>query len=455
MFPTSTYLQRRQALRAAMGDATILLIGHRMVPRNYPQNTFPFRQNSHVLYYCGISRPDVALVMTPDGDALFGPPEDIDDVVWHGPHETLDEAASKAGITDVRDIAGLGNWLKAANGVRYLTPYQDNVLNWMAELSGRSAAEVAAGQCGDLAASICSQRSIKTEEEVAEIEEALSVTRAMHLASYRATRPGVKESDVAAAVQQVALSQDRAQSYNPIITVRGEVLHNNDYHNTLEAGQLMLNDSGAESRNWYASDITRCCPVGGSFSDKQRAIYDVVLRSQLEAIDAIAPGVPYKDVHLTSARVIAEGLTAVGLMKGDPADAVAQGAHALFFPHGVGHMLGLDVHDMEDLGDVVGYQPGVARSDQFGLNFLRLAKPLEPGFVVTVEPGIYFIPALIDRWKTEGHLAEFIDYDAVETYKGFGGIRIEDDVLCTQAGSRVLGPAIPKEASEVEAAMAG
>jgi len=438
-----------------MGDATILLIGHRMVPRNYPHNTYPFRQNSHVLYYCGISRPDVALVMGPDGDALFGPPEDIDDVVWHGPHETLEEASAKAGISDVRDVAGLSEWLRGASDVRYIQPYQDNVINWMADLWGKSSSEVSSGQCDRLAAQICAQRSVKTEEELAEIEEALSVTRAMHLASYRATRPGAKESDIVAAVQQVALSADRAQSYNPIITVRGEVLHNNDYHNTLEPGQLLLNDSGAESRSWYASDITRCCPVDGTFTERQRAIYDVVLQSQLAAIDAFAPGVPYKDVHLTSARVIAEGLTALGLMKGDPAEAVAEGAHALFFPHGVGHMLGLDVHDMEDLGDVVGYESGVARSTQFGLNFLRLAKPLETGFVVTVEPGIYFIPALIDRWRADNHLCDFIDYETVETYKGFGGVRIEDDVLCTEGGPRVLGPEIPKDASEVEAAMQG
>ena len=438
-----------------MGDATLLLIGHRMVPRNYPHNTYPFRQNSHVLYYCGISRPDVALVMGPEGDALFGPPEDIDDVVWHGPHETLEEAAAKAGISDVRDIGGLAEWLRGAQDVRYIRPYQDNVINWLADLWGKGSAEVSAGQCGALAANICAQRSIKTDEEIAEIEEALSVTLTMHLASYRATRPGVKESYVAAAVQQVALSADRAQSYNPIITVRGEVLHNNDYHNTLEAGQLMLNDSGAESRDWYASDITRCCPVDGTFTERQRAVYDVVLQSQLAAIAAFAPGAPYKDVHLTSARVIAEGLTELGLMRGDPAEAVAEGAHALFFPHGVGHMLGLDVHDMEDLGDVVGYEPGVARSSQFGLNFLRLAKPLEAGFVVTVEPGIYFIPALIDRWRADNRLVDFIDYDVVETYKGFGGIRIEDDVLCTPSGPRVLGPPIPKEASEVESAMVG
>ena len=209
------------------------------------------------------------------------------------------------------------------------------------------------------------------------------------------------------------------------------------------------------SRLGYASDITRTCPVDGRYTDRQRAVYDVVLDSQLAAIDVIKEGVPYRDVHLTSARVIAEGLTSLGLMKGDPAEAVSAGAHALFFPHGVGHMIGLDVHDMEDLGDVVGYGPELTRADQFGLNFLRLARPLVAGNVVTVEPGVYFIPALIDRWRADGTGAAFIDYDKVEDYKDFGGIRIEDDVLCTESGSRVLGPGIPKVADEVEAIMAG
>lgn len=455
MFPTATYQDRRRGLRAAMGNATVLLCGHQAVPRNYPANVFPFRQNSHVLYYCGVSRADVALVLTAGEEILFGPPEHIDDVVWHGPHETLDQAAAKAGIGTVRDIADLGDWLTSAGGdLSYLPPYQTNVLNWLSTLLRKPPADVAGGGSEPLARAICDQRSRKTDDEIAEIEDALAVTHDMHVASMRATRPGVRESEVAAVVQQVALAHDRAQSYNPIITVRGEVLHNNHYGNLLGAGQLLLNDSGAESPMFYASDITRTCPVNGTYDERQRAIYDVVLKSQLDAIAAIKPGVLYRDVHLVSAHVIAAGLISLGVMRGDPDAAVAAGAHALFFPHGVGHMLGLDVHDMEDLGDVVGYAPGEARSDQFGLSYLRLARPLESGNVVTVEPGIYFIPALIDRWRAEDQHADFIDYDAAESYKDFGGVRIEDDVLCTDSGSRVLGPVIPKTADEIEAVMA-
>jgi Xaa-Pro aminopeptidase len=270
----------------------------------------------------------------------------------------------------------------------------------------------------------------------------------------RAARPGVRESDVAAAVQQIALAEDRAQSYNPIVSVRGEVLHNNTYDNVLEPGQMLLNDSGAESPRFYASDITRCCPIGGRFTPEQKGVYDAVLAAQHAAIQAIRPGVRFKDIHLAACRVMVEGLCEVGLMSGDPAEAVTAGAHALFFPHGLGHMLGLDVHDMEDLGDVVGYPEGAPRSTQFGLNFLRLSRELEPGFVFTIEPGCYFIPALIDRWRELRLHREFIRYERLESFRNFGGIRIEDDLLCTEDGYRILGEPIPKSPEEVEAAMA-
>jgi Xaa-Pro aminopeptidase len=247
--------------------------------------------------------------------------------------------------------------------------------------------------------------------------------------------------------------RNRQQAYPPIVTVHGEVLHNHGYDNVLEDGQLLLIDAAAESPRFYASDITRTFPVNGRFNTEQAAVYQIVLRSQMAAIALIKPGVPYREVHSQICHVMAEGLRTMGLMKGNPADAVAAGAHALFFPHGLGHMLGLDVHDMEDLGDVVGYPKGQKRDPQFGLNFLRLSRPLEPGFVVTVEPGIYFIPALIDRWRNERLHRDFINYDKLDPFRNLGGIRIEDNVLVTRAGARVLGPGIPKTIPEVEAAM--
>jgi Xaa-Pro aminopeptidase len=448
----TTYRARRDVLRRACAGA-LLFPGHPALPRNYRDNVFPFRQSSHVLYYCGVARPGVALAVTEDGDVLFGPEEDVDDVVWHGPHETLREAAAKAGIEDVRDAAELPAWVAARQRrVRFLPPFQGDVKLGLAALLGIPVEELAGRADPELAAAVAAQRERKSADEIEQMEAAHAVTRAQHLAAFRAVRPGVRESGVVAAMLAPALAADLPQAYNPIVTVRGEVLHNGTYRNELRAGQLLLNDSGVESELGYCTDVTRTVPVGGTFTTKQREIYEVVLSAQLGGIEAAAPGVENRTVHLVAARIVAAGLRAVGLMKGDPDEAVAAGAHALFYPHGIGHMIGLDVHDMEDLGDVVGYERGAARSPQFGLAYLRLAKRLEPGFVVTIEPGIYFIPALIDRWRAENRHAGFIAYEHLDAYRDFGGIRIEDDVLITADGRRVLGPGIPKEPGEVEAA---
>ena len=270
-----------------------------------------------------------------------------------------------------------------------------------------------------------------------------------------AMQPGRTEAEVAAALQAAALAHDRQMAFGPIVSVRGEVLHNPHYTNTLNDGDLLVIDAGAESLRWYASDITRAFPVSGRFSSEQRDIYEVVLAAQEAAIAAAAPGQTNRDLHLLAARTIASGLRDLGLMRGDVDAAVEAGAHALFFPHGLGHMLGQDVHDMEDLGDAVGYSSGTQRASQFGLNFLRLARTLEPGFVITVEPGVYFIPALVERWRLENRHTEFIDYDRVMRLLGLGGVRIEDDLLITSDGARVLGPPIPKAVDEVEALLAG
>jgi Xaa-Pro aminopeptidase len=269
-----------------------------------------------------------------------------------------------------------------------------------------------------------------------------------------AAHPGMLECELAGLIQGIALTHDRQQAYSPIVTVHGEILHNHSYDGLLAEGQLVLNDSGAESPRYYASDITRTFPVGGRFTSVQAEIYQLVLRMQLGAIDMIKPGISYREVHLGACRIMVEGMRSIGLMKGNPSDAVDAGAHALFFPHGIGHMMGLDVHDMEDLGDIVGYKKKDSRSGQFGLNALRLSRPLDAGFVLTVEPGIYFIPALIDRWQNERRHAEFINYDKLDAFRDFGGIRIEDNILVGQAGSLVLGPGIPKTIPEIEEACA-
>jgi Xaa-Pro aminopeptidase len=278
----------------------------------------------------------------------------------------------------------------------------------------------------------------------------------MYAAAMRATRPGKKEHEIVAEIARVVMARGCTYAFPPICSVHGETLHNPFYRNTLEAGGWMVLDSGAETPARNASDITRTIPVGGKFSTQQSAIYETVLRAQMGAIAAIKPGVPYRDIHLSAAKSIATDLTALGLMRGNTDEAVAAGAHALFFPHGLGHMMGMDVHDMENIGeDIVGYGPGYERSTQFGLGYLRLARPLETGFVLTVEPGVYFIPALIDQWKTEGRHTAFINYAEVEKFRDARGCRIEDDVLVTQKAGRVLGPAIPKTAADVENACRG
>jgi Xaa-Pro aminopeptidase len=277
----------------------------------------------------------------------------------------------------------------------------------------------------------------------------------MHLTAMKMAAPGLLESAIAGEIEGIALKRGGRLSFPAIVSVRGETLHNHYHGNTMQDADLLVNDSGAENSMGYAADITRTIPVSGKFSTRQREIYEIVLKANNEAIAASRPGVPYRQVHLLSARIVASGLAELGLMKGDPDAAVTAGAHALFFPHGLGHMMGLDVHDMENIGEqYVGYGEGEQRSKQFGLAYLRLARNLEPGFVLTVEPGIYFIPALIDQWQKAGQHAEFINYEKVRDYIGFGGIRIEDDIVITSDGCSVIGEPIAKDVADVEAACA-
>ena len=455
-----TYRSRREHLRAEVDGGAILILGNNDAPKNYLDNVYPFRQDSHFLYYAGINETGMAMLIEPDGrDVLFGRPYDPDDLVWHGPRPYVGDHAAASGFAADADIATLKTEVDrlVAAGVRihYLPPYRAERAFQLADLLDANPEKVANGVSSDLVRAVCFQRLTKSDDEVAEIESALSVTAEMYRVAMAEARPGRREYEIAGLMQARALELGRQQAFTPIVSVRGEVLHNHSYENRLGEGDLLLMDSGAESPRFYASDITRTFPVSGRFSDRQRAVYEIVLAAQMAVIHAASPAHDNKEMHLLAARTIAGGLTALGLMRGNPDDAVESGAHAIFFPHGIGHMMGLDVHDMEDLGDIVGYPEGEERSSQFGLAFLRMTRPLEPGFVITVEPGIYFIPALIDQWRAEGRHAEFIDYDRVEAFKGFGGIRIEDDVLITENGCRVLGPGIPKTVAEVEAACRG
>ena len=455
------FRKRRNRVRAAAGDGAILWLGHALQPRNYTNNTFPFRQNSNFLYYAGLAEPNLAIISypEPDADILFARQDDIDDIVWSGPGATLQEMAHSAGIGRVEDIEKLKEAINEIHAqkrpIHYLPPYQYSSALRIARLLRIRVENVGRNASAALMEQVVDQRCVKSTEEISEIEDALAITARMHRAAMAAAKPGLRESDIAGMMQGIALSSGRGQAFEPIVTINGEVLHNNSRDNILEPGRLLLNDSGAESPMYYASDITRTYPVNGKFTPRQAEIYQIVLDTQLAAIGMIKPKISYMDVHLGACRVLVEGLINAGLMKGNPADAVDAGAHSLFMPHSIGHLMGLDVHDMEDLGNFLGCKKNIAKwSGPFGLNYLNLDRPLKAGFVLTVEPGIYFIPALIERWRSEKKCQEFINYDKLGAWLSFGGIRIEDNILVTSKGSRLLNPSIPKTIEEVEAACA-
>ena len=460
MFSFKTYIERRNELKNIMKSGILFFPGAVDTPMNYRSNTYKFRQDSTFLYYFGIDAPNLAAVIDVDNnrEIIFGDDREIDDIVWMGPDKSLIEKASEVGVTETRSVSKLTDALrshkKVGEIIHYLPQHQAQIIIEFEKWLKIHPSEVNNKSSKDLIQAVVKQRSIKSDEEVAEIEKALDISYLMNTLAMRASGPGVLEREVFGAVEGLALGMGNGVSFPVIFSVNGETLHNHHHENIMRNGDLALLDSGAESQLHYASDITRTFPVSGKFSPRQKDIYNIVLDSQLKAIEAIKPNVSYKDIHLQTAKVIASGLKDLGLMKGNINDAVNEGAHALFFPHGLGHMLGLDVHDMEGLGEgFVGYDEESQRSDQFGLAYLRLAKKLHPGFVVTVEPGIYFIPQLYNNWKSEKKHINFINYDKVAEYFDFGGIRIEDDLLVTINGHKVLGRSpIPKTVKEVEKA---
>ena len=459
MFTPDMYRARRARLKKDIGSGLLLFLGNDEVGITYTANTYPFRQDSTFLYFWGVDQPGLAALIDidQDTDTLFGDDQTMADVVWSGPLPTLAERAAPAGISAHAPAKALAQHVSAAiregRRVHFLAPYRAEHSEKLASLLGLHPSVARDYRSEPFHAAVIAQRSYKTAEEVADLDHAVDISREMYEAAMRAAQPGKHEYEVVAEIARVAIARGGRLSFQPICSVHGETLHNPFYRNVLRGGDVMILDSGAETANYNASDITRTLPIGGTFSGQQRLIYDMVLRAQLAAISAVAPGRKYLDVHLLAARSFALDLKAAGLMKGDVDEAVAAGAHALFFPHGLGHMLGMDVHDMENLEErLVGYRKGLERSTQFGLGYLRLARELEPGFVLTVEPGLYFIPALIDQWQADGTHAAFINFPEVDKFRDARGYRIEDDVLVTDTGCRVLGPPIPKTAAEVEAA---
>lgn len=457
MFSEKVYTNRRERLKQQIGPGLILFLGNTEASYNYPANTYHFRQDSDFLYFFGLDHPDFAAIIDTDSgkDYIFGNDVDMDDIIWMGPQPTIRDMASKVGVQNTLPLAKLNEFIQEAKSknrkVHYLPPYRGENLIKIAELLNDQPSNVRGNSSNELIMAVVSLRIIKDEGEVDEIEKAIEIAYHMHTTSMKMAKPGIVEREIAGRIAGIASSMGEGISFPIILSINGQTLHNHYHGNVLKEGRMMVTDAGAESLLHYASDITRTVPVGGKFDQRQKDIYEIVLRSNIETIRNVAPGKSNKSNHLYAAEIISEGLKALGLMKGNTKEAVQQGAHALFFPHGLGHHMGLDVHDMEGLGENnVGYDEETKRSDQFGLAFLRFGKKYEPGHVFTIEPGVYFIPALIDQWRAESKFADFIDYDKVETYKDFGGIRIEDDILVTESGYRVLGRPIPKTVDEIQ-----
>ena len=457
MFDSKVYISRRERLHKIVKNGIAVFIGNNESPFNYPANAYHFRQDSVFLYYFGIDLPDFVAVMDFDSgvDIIFGNDFIIDDIIWRGPQPTVSEIAKKCGIDNSYPFSRLETIIQEAlakdRKIHFLPPYRGETKMTISSLLKENPCRMKSFASVDLIKAVVEMRSIKEDIEIKEIEKAVDIAYEMHVTAMKMCKPGVKEQEIFGKIEGIALSKGAGVSFPSIVSVNGQTLHNHSYENILSEGKMLVVDAGAETNMHYASDITRTTPVGGKFSRMQKDIYDIVLKANIEAINAARPGISNKDIHILACKVITGGLKDLGLMKGNVDEAVESGAHALFMPHGIGHMLGLDVHDMEGIGeDFVGYGDNTKRSAQFGTAFLRFALPYKPGHVFTIEPGCYFIPELIDKWRSESRFMEFVNYETINAYMSVGGIRIEDNVLITDTGCKKLGKPIPKNVNEIE-----
>lgn len=461
MFSKETYINRRAELKKLVGNGIVILFGNNESPCNYPANAYyPFRQDSSFLYYFGQKRDGLVGVIDVDNDCemLIGNDIDIEDIVWYGSVDCVADLAAQVGVSKSAPMKELKGICDKASGlgrkIHFLPPYRFDTKIQIFDLLGIHPDRQKTTASMELIKAVVKMRSTKTAEEIEELERAAEIGYKMHTTAMKLTRPGVTEKFIGGQVDGIANSYGAMVSFATIFSQHGEIMHGNPSMAELEAGRLVLCDAGAETINHYCSDNTRTYPVNGRFTQRQLDIYSIVEECHDYVLDVAKPGVKYMDVHFAVCRLMTERLKALGLMKGDTDEAVKAGAHAMFLPHGLGHMMGMDVHDMEGLDQInVGFDEETRPNlEQFGTNCLRMGRRLEEGFVVTDEPGIYFIPALIDEWKASGHCKEFINFDLLETYKDFGGIRIEDDVLITKDGCRFIGknriPYHPKDVEE-------
>lgn len=456
MFAKKTYIARRAKLKQTVGSGLLLFIGNDESGMNYADNTYHFRQDSTFLYFFGLPYAGLSAIIDIDNDKeiIFGDELTIDDIVWMGIQPTLKEKSEAAGIVEVRPSKDIEAYLKNAaqkkQTIHYLPSYraehQVKLFHWLGVVPGTEKPSL------PFIMGVVNQRNNKTAEEVEEIEKACTVTGEMHVAAMRAVRPGLHESDIAAVVAEAAFKHNYELSFPIIATVNGQTLHNHDHSHLIKSGDMLLLDAGAETEMGYAGDMSSTMPVDKKFTTRQKDVYDVQVAAHEAAVAALHPGVPFVDVYELSLKVIMEGMKNLGFAKGDAMDAVKAGAAAMFMPCGLGHMMGLDVHDMENLGEVYVGWNGVPKSTQFGRKSLRLGRKLEPGFVLTIEPGIYFIPELMDLWKSQNKFTEFLNYDKLFTYKDFSGIRNEENYLITETGSHLLGKTkVPVHTEDVEA----
>lgn len=454
-FSKETYIGRRKRLKEKIGSGILLFLGNEESSSNFKDNWYPFRQDSSFLYFFGLDMPGLAAIIDVDQDLeiIFGDNLTTLEVIWQGAHPPISELAEAVGIQITQAKNELPKFLAKhpIQKIHFLPPYRPENSLKLAEWLSIPNPEIPSRASVDFIKAVVALRSIKSEEEIREIHKAVNISVSMHKRAMKEAKPGMKEYQLLGLVNGEALALGGHLSFPPIITINGQILHNHNYSNTLTEGKMLLGDFGAESAMRYAGDITRTFPVGVEFSSSQKEIYQIVFHAYQAAVAALKPGIRFKDVHLLACKRLAEGLKELGLMKGNLDDAVEKGAHALFFQCGLGHMMGLDVHDMEDLGEeYVGYTDAFKKSKEFGLRSLRLGKELESGFVITIEPGIYFIPQLIDQWQAENLHSEYINYEKLAQYRNFGGIRVEDGYWITDSGSQILGDPLEIELADVE-----